>query len=198
MIEFTERLDKALRMAARAHEKQGQYRKGSDIPYIIHPVGVMLIANQATDDEDTLIACLLHDVLEDVDPEIYGEGDIKSDFGQHVVDIIKDVTNSPDIMDWHENRKAYLHHLEHEACEEAVIVSASDKTHNLTATITDYRDVGDDIWQRFTTKNYDDQVWWYESVLAVVSKRKPGSLFNDELAARIAELKQLRAEFAKS
>ena len=62
MINYTERLDKALRKAAWSHEQQGQHRKGSDIPYIIHPVGAMMIASNATDDEDILIACLMHDV----------------------------------------------------------------------------------------------------------------------------------------
>ncbi len=66
MINYTSRLDNAVREAARAHEIEGQHRKGTDIPYIIHPFGVMMIASNATDDEDVLIACLMHDVLEDV------------------------------------------------------------------------------------------------------------------------------------
>lgn len=197
MIQFTERLDKALRMAARAHEKQGQHRKGSDIPYIIHPVGVMLIANQATDDEDTLIACLLHDVLEDVDPEIYSEDDMRRDFGDQVVRIINDVTNSPNIQDWHENRQAYADHLEREACDEAVIVSSADKIHNLTSTITDYKVTGDDLWQRFTTKNVNDQFWWYETILGVLKKRRPEAHMTAHLEARIAELRSLVEANAK-
>jgi (p)ppGpp synthase/HD superfamily hydrolase len=49
MIKYTERLDSALRKAAWAHEKTGQHRKGTDIPYIIHPVGVMIIAGNVTE-----------------------------------------------------------------------------------------------------------------------------------------------------
>ncbi len=42
MINYTHRLDKAIRIAAWAHEQQLQHRKGTDIPYIIHPFGVIL------------------------------------------------------------------------------------------------------------------------------------------------------------
>jgi len=41
MIKYTDRLDSAIRKAAWAHEQQDQHRKGTDIPYIIHPFGVM-------------------------------------------------------------------------------------------------------------------------------------------------------------
>src|SRR4030095_54576 len=171
MINYTERLDKARRKTAWAHEQQGQHRKGGAIPYIIHPVGVMLIASNATDDEDTLIACLMHDVLEDVDGKIYGEAALRRDFGDRVVSIVKDVTKNKDLSDWHKSAQAYLDHLEQKACDEAVIVSVSDKTHNLLSTLADYETYGDAVWQKFRTKSAQDQLWWYESILAVAKKR---------------------------
>lgn len=51
MINVTSRLDKAIRRAAWAHEQAGQHRKGTDVPYIVHPSGVMIIASNVTDDE---------------------------------------------------------------------------------------------------------------------------------------------------
>ena len=185
MINYTERLDSALRKAAWAHEKAEQHRKGSDIPYIIHPVGVMMIASNVTDDEDTLIACLLHDVLEDVDSSIYSEADMREDFGDRVVSIVLDVTKDSDEKDWHARSKAYLHHLEHEASDEAVIVSASDKIHNLKSILTDHATHGDDLWERFTTKSSSDQLWWYESILDVITKRNVPAGLRDQLAEQV-------------
>ncbi len=189
MINYTERLDGALRKAAWAHEKAEQHRKGSDIPYIIHPVGVMIIASNVTDDEDILIACLMHDVLEDVDSSIYSETDMRKELGNRVVSIVLDVTKDSEEKDWHARSKAYLHHLEPEACNEAVIVSSSDKIHNLKSILTDHAIQGDDLWQRFTTKNSSDQLWWYESILSVIIKRKAPTSLIEGLAKEVETLR---------
>lgn len=189
MINFTERLDKAIRIAARAHEKAGQHRKGTDIPYIIHPFGVMLIASNVTEDEDIFIGCLLHDVLEDVPESIYSKDDMLSDFGERVVAIVSDVTKDDALTDWHERSNAYLDHLKNHASNEAVIVSAADKTHNLQSILTDYTVVGDELWKRFSTRSAADQLWWYESILAIVHKRLPGSPMDVTLKRLTNELR---------
>lgn len=188
MINYTHRLDKAIRIAAWAHEQQVQHRKGTDIPYIIHPFGVMLIASNATDDEDVLIACLLHDVLEDVDSSIYSEQTMRADFGDRMVAMVKDVTKDDSVKDWHERSKAYLAHLENEASDEAVIVSASDKIHNLMSIVVDYETHGEDLWNRFSTQSSADQLWWYESILAVVTKRGVPTELIDQLAEQVEKL----------
>jgi (p)ppGpp synthase/HD superfamily hydrolase len=170
-MKYTERIDKALRIASWAHEQVGQRRKGTDIPYIIHPFGVMIFATSATDDEDVLIACLLHDVLEDVPSDIYSEEQMISDFGDRVVSIVKDVTNDKTSRDWYKRSNRYLDHLENSASDEAVIVSAADKVHNLFSTLVDYQEYGDELWTRFSTGKAEDQLWWYESILEVAKRR---------------------------
>jgi len=191
VIKFTERLDRAIRIAAWAHEQAHEHRKGGDIPYIIHPFGVMLIANSVTDNEDTLIACLLHDVLEDVPSKIYDEEKMQKDFGDKVLNIVKDVTKDRRLSDWYEVSKNYLNHLEFKACDEAIIVSVSDKTHNLESTLFDYKELGDKIWDIFTTKNGSDQIWWYSAVLEVAKKRNAPELLTDKLSDLIEQLKKL-------
>lgn len=170
MITYTTRLDKALRRAAWAHEQEGQHRKGTDIPYIIHPVGVMTIASSATDDEDTLIACLLHDVLEDVSPKLYSRQDMVEEFGEHVVSIVSDVTHDIHEKNWYKRSQGYLDHMRLAANSRAVTVCTADKIHNLQSILIDYQEAGDDLWKRFTTKSAADQLWWYESVLELVKE----------------------------
>lgn len=192
MINYTTRLDKAIQKAAWAHEQAGQHRKASDnIPYVIHPFGVMVIAGNATDDEDILIACLLHDVLEDVESAIYDEAHMRADFGDRVVSFVKDVTKDSSVSDWRKRSLAYLDHLENKASDGAVIVSACDKIHNLLSTLADYQTHGENIWERFTTKNSADQLWWYESILEVITKRGAHLLLQQTLAMQVAELRKI-------
>ncbi len=166
---LTSRLEKAIRCSAWAH--RNQKRKGTGLPYIIHPFGVMAIASEVTQDEDTLIACLLHDVLEDV-PKEYPEEAIRTDFGNNVASIVKGVTKDTAISDWHERSRAYLQTLAKEAPDESIIVACSDKIHNLMAILDDHSSQGDEVWTIFKTGK-DSQVWWYTSVRDVVRSRLP-------------------------
>lgn len=191
MIRYTERLDKALRRAAWAHEQQGQHRKGTDIPFVIHPVGVMMIASGATDDEDTLIACLLHDVLEDVSPKLYSKQDMLDEFGDHVVSIVADVTHDIREKDWHKRSHGYIEHLRQAGSSEAVTVCAADKIHNLQSILIDYKTHGDDLWKRFTTKSGADQLWWYESVLVLVKELDAPQQLIDTYEPLLEELRSI-------
>ena len=55
-------IDKAIEFATKAHE--GQYRKGTKRPYIVHPVEVGDIVATMTDDEEVISAAVLHDTIE--------------------------------------------------------------------------------------------------------------------------------------
>ena len=56
-------IQKAITYAAIKHE--GQKRKGTNIPYIIHPMEVMQILTAMDCSQDVIIAGILHDILED-------------------------------------------------------------------------------------------------------------------------------------
>lgn len=82
-----ERLEDAYRFAKEAH---GMQRRKSGEPYITHPIAVALIA--ATElylDVDVVIACLLHDVVEDTK---YRFEDIRIRFGDDVEGLVRVVT----------------------------------------------------------------------------------------------------------
>src|SRR5207253_10508587 len=59
---LSRRFDEALRFASKKHG--GQTRKGTDVPYIGHLMGVASLVLEAGGDEDMAIAALLHDVGE--------------------------------------------------------------------------------------------------------------------------------------
>lgn len=157
MITMTPRLSIAINKATWAH--RNQTRKGSGLPYILHPYSVMCIASQVTGNEDILIACLMHDVIEDV-PEEYSADEIRADFGDRVLDIVLGTTKNDTLPSWQDRADAYLHHLEYEASDESVIVSCADKIHNLMSILADYEEIGDELWDRFNAGK-ERQIWLY-------------------------------------
>ncbi len=83
---MSERIDKAVKVAQEAHD--GQFRKTGE-PYIIHPLAVKKILEDWGMDEDTIIAGILHDTLEDTDLSLE---DIKNEFGESVAFLVDGVT----------------------------------------------------------------------------------------------------------
>jgi hypothetical protein len=160
-MNFTRRLNLALQFAAKAHE--GQKRKGTDIPYITHPVAVAIIALKATNDEDTLIAALLHDVLEDCDGETFGASEVQDKFGEDVLEAVQGCTqHEPEEVGWKTRKLAYIKHLD-EASEKSLVVVAADKIHNLFSILADHAEVGDQVFERFHAEK-EETLWFYEEV----------------------------------
>ena len=191
-MKYSERINQALVVVAKAHDSQT--RKGTDIPYISHPVAVALLASEHTDDEDVIIGALFHDVLEDVSPDIYSEQEMRADFGDRVTDLVKAVSEDkrPDEPEkpWKERKVAYIEHLRQEADTGAVVISAADKTHNLLSIIQDYQVHGDDLWSRFNAPK-EEQLWYYQTVTGVIKEKlEPGVLIDRliELTRQLGEI----------
>ena len=164
----SDRLVRGIAIASRAHD--GHYRKGSGVPYISHPMSVMLIAASVTNDEDVLLAALFHDILEDV-PENYSRAEMEDEFGPRVVEIVEGVTKDSSLPSWQERADAYLEQLSH-GSEESLIVAAADKFHNLSQTLEDLDRDGHALWERFRSTP-SQQLWWYTSVRNVIAERLP-------------------------
>lgn len=148
---LTDRFTRALALATELHA--GQTRKGTQVPYVGHVLGVTSIALHFGADEDEAIAALLHDAVEDAPTALGAAGArarIRDDFGTRVLEIVEgctdtDVTPKPA---WLERKKAYVAHVP-EASASVVLVSASDKVHNAGAILSDFHVIGHDVWRRF-------------------------------------------------
>lgn len=79
-------VNKAFNLAFEAHKEQ---KRESGEPYIIHPVDVAIILAELGMDTSTIVAGLLHDVIEDTD---YTYDDIKNIFSEEVANLVSGVT----------------------------------------------------------------------------------------------------------
>lgn len=164
---MSQRLLRAINVAAWAHD--GQLRKGTDIPYVSHVYGVMhLVSQQSGVEEDTQIAALLHDVLEDV-PQRYSATDMTRDFGSNVTEIVQALTKDKSLPAWQERADDYLARLQG-APRAVVIIAACDKVHNLSSILADYELVGEQLWERFNSGK-QAQHWWYHAVYEALVTR---------------------------
>src|SRR5262249_28728188 len=141
-------IERALRVAARAHREQT--RKGTDIPYLTHPAAVALILLRAGfEDEATLAAALLHDVIEDTN---YPAARLEAEFPAEVVAYVAAGTERKLASDgskrpWIDRKREHLAQVE--AGPVAVrAIALADKFHNLTTIVLDL-DAGEPVWERF-------------------------------------------------
>lgn len=152
--------DAALSFAARAHS--GQMRKGTDVPYIVHPVGVMLALIEAGETEPELLAAaLLHDTVEDTGTTL---AELRRRFGERVAAIVEGCSE-PDKRDTWEARKQHTIHYLRTAPRDVLLVAAADKLHNLRSLAADEVALGSQLWKRFK-RGRIETAWYYRSTAA--------------------------------
>ena len=180
----TPRFREALLFAAELHA--AQTRKGSGAPYLSHLLAVTSLVMEHGGDEDETIAALLHDAIEDQGGDAARQ-EIRRRFGPRVTQIVDDCTDT-DLEPkppWRARKEAYLAHLPH-ASSSARLVSAADKLHNARTIVSDYRHLGEAVWQRF--KGGRDGTLWYYRELVRIYRQVGTSPLVEELALVVEEL----------
>lgn len=185
---LTQRIANALALAVEAHD--GQKRKGTNIPYVAHPMAVAAIALDYGATEDQAIAALLHDVLED--GGAHYAPIIRERFGEAVLAIVEGCTDGvPDAQgkkaDWQERKQHYLDHLGTTTAE-IILVSGADKLHNARAIVSDLQSLGAEVFDRFTAKR-EGTLWYYRQLAGIFSRRN--APMARQLEATVAEMERL-------
>ena len=147
----------AIEFATKAHK--GQFRKGTNIPYIIHPIGVGKILLEHECSEDVVIAGILHDTIEDTSVTIEA---IEKIFGGKIKKIVEGASE-PNRKDTWKNRKKHTIKYLRTAPVDVLFVSCADKLDNIRAIKEDYAQIGNKLWARFNRPK-KDQKWYYQSL----------------------------------
>lgn len=151
------RINQAIRFATERHEKQ--FRKGTTIPYILHPLETLQILSEMHADVNVQIAGILHDLLEDTDTT---EEEITAQFGSDISSLVRQHSEEKE-KNWYE-RKASAIVAAKTADQRVKMLILADKLSNLRAIARDYEVLGDTLWQRFNAPK-EKQAWYYSGML---------------------------------
>lgn len=195
---YSDVINHAFAFAAKHHDRQ--VRKGTKLPYLTHPANVAVILTRYDRDSDTIVAGILHDVVEDCVRDGYTremlEQRIGDKFGAKVLDTVLGVTyrrhdDEGVELSGEERRTDYLNRLGG-ASEEARWVCAADKIHNASSIITDLRRTVDreSVWARFSGGKVGT-VRWYRQVYERLKELGFNAPIMAELDAVSSELLRL-------
>ncbi len=189
------RFEDALVFATQFHATQT--RKGTQIPYVAHLLGTASIALEHGANEEEAISALLHDAVEDAEGHPAGVKDeIRKRYGAAVLDIVLGCTDTEEKpkSPWKPRKEAYIAHLIG-ASPSVRLVSGSDKLYNAGAILSDYREIGEALWGRFTGKR-EGTLWYYRALVSVFLAAGPKRL-GRELECTVSEIERLAAGSAR-
>lgn len=180
MREYSSSYEEALQVATVAH--LDQWRKGSQLPYIVHPIHVSVILLRHGFSTEMAIAGLLHDVVEDQGYEL---AEIERRFGTKVSSMVDALSEQKrdaqgNKRAWEVRKREALEKL-HRASGEAVAVKAADVLHNAHSFVRDLRREGPEVWHHFN-RGPRQQLSYYRDVLDLVEERWAGHPLVTELA----------------
>ncbi|MFA5051656.1 MAG: HD domain-containing protein [Patescibacteria group bacterium] len=152
------RYNQAMKSAAHAHRNQ-RYNSDNDTPFIAHPFFVAGVLERYGFDEDTVIAGLLHDAVEDTDMTIE---DVETLFGTRVSGLVREVTFSQNIP-WKERQLQAQQRLP-TASPEAKAIKTADFIHHLIL-CTEELDQGKTTVNQHKPEEY---LWKYTELLQAI------------------------------
>jgi len=159
------KIQRAVLFATEKHKTQ--LRKGTNIPYIVHPIGVMEILMHAGASNYAIVAGILHDTLEDTDTT-YEE--LRKAFGKRIADIVHACSETDKSQPWERRKIAALDALSKCRDKDVLAVIFADKTHNLQSIHRDWIEQDGEIWHRFKAGEYQ-QMWYYGEICEIAKKK---------------------------
>jgi (p)ppGpp synthase/HD superfamily hydrolase len=197
----TEKFFEAFELACKGHALDT--RKGSDIPYIGHLLGVASAVIEAGGSEEQAMGAFLHDLVEDTYTTV---AEIQDCFGEDVAHIVADCTDATKVekdkekelqkdlahaeycKKWWERKSQYLENLKKKNSEDSsVLVALADKTYNAENTAADLRgkskEAQTEVWSKFNV-GVDLQREWYLGLKNAFSQNKTYDKYSQPLHNR--------------
>ncbi len=155
----------AIAYAAQCH--RGQYRKSTEIPYIVHPVSMVRFLARLGAPETLQAAAALHDVIEDTDATLE---DVTERFGERVAALVFGVTEKDRTLGWRERKEQAIAHARECEDVEVLALKCVDKLDNLSDIREDQELHGDLLWSRFKSDKMA-QIWYYQTLTQLFSEK---------------------------
>jgi (p)ppGpp synthase/HD superfamily hydrolase len=165
-----DRIAAAFVFACNAH--RSETRKGTNIPYLVHPMDVASLLIKSGASEDVVVAGFLHDVVEDTDIPL---STIREKFGENVAKLVEgasepeDLKKDPDKKGTWRMRKQHTIEFIAVASRQMRMISCADKVANLNDMLTDKLALGEGLWAKFNAPK-EEQAWYYRSLLEAFGK----------------------------
>ena len=141
-------INKAIKFATKAHE--GQLRKGTQRPYIVHPIEVGDIVSSMTKDAEIISAAVLHDTIEDC--EEVTRTLLAQEFSERVANMVAQESEDKS-KTWMERKRATIEHIR--TAPDEVKMRDIDR---------DCPVYGEELWNRFRMKDKNTIGWYYKGV----------------------------------
>ncbi len=187
---YSNRVQLALTTMLEAHGLR--HRKAGGGYEAAHTASVAMIVGDHGFDEDTVIAALLHDTLEDTElaPSV-----IRTRFGDHVLAMVEDVSEPPKPARWRDRKLTYIEQLRGTTRDGSLAVASADKIHNLSNMVSGLQTEGIAFASAFTV-GFEAMLWYQRTVYDMLRGRWKHAILDEHgrqleaFAAAAAELSQ--------
>lgn len=182
-------LERAFRISATAH--QGQFRKGSTLPYFSHPAAVALILMRAGFDDDAILAAaVLHDTLEDT--EVTTDC-LQAEFPPEICAIVEGASERKRDKDgrtlpWTQRKEEHIERVRRATPEIRAVVLA-DKLHNLHAMTSDHA-AFEGVWDRFNASRAD-VLWYHHEIVSAACSELDSEIADPRLTMLATECREM-------
>jgi (p)ppGpp synthase/HD superfamily hydrolase len=171
---YSDRINHALAFAAKYYGAMAPVGTGMD--YLAHPANVAIILARYGCEQLTVVAGILHHVLEEATPERHAvlERKIAHKFGPVVLAVAKDALEPKfdrrGERPWQPCKQEYLTRLAG-AEPRALDICVADEIHACGSTITALRRLGVEYLRTVSRAGSEQTIWWYRSMLEVLEAR---------------------------
>jgi (p)ppGpp synthase/HD superfamily hydrolase len=167
--------------------------------YLAHPANVAIILARYDCDQITIVAGILHHVLEDAirDQRAGLERKIANKFGPVVLAVAKDALEPRfdprgGERSWQARKQEYLSQLAI-AEPRALDICVADEIHACGSTMTALRRLGVEYLRAVSRAGSEQTIWWYRSMLEILAARSDWPQ-----REMISELRMMSADLVRS
>lgn len=172
---YSDRIHHAFAFAAKHYVPRAPATGSAD--FIAHPGNLAVILSRYSADQPTVVAGVLHLVLEETRPEHRPgmEQNIGIKFGSVVLAIARDAVETRfdargTELPWRAVKHGYLAHLG-VAEPRAVDICVADEIHSAGLTLTTLRRLGAEYVRTVSSASSEQTIWWYRSLLELLEER---------------------------